>query len=307
MRCLPGGRSRDDAVQEQGASRRAAARATARPSSTMLFAIVPQLRLFVARQLLAGEHDDRHVAQRRVLLHLARAGRSRTCPAARRSSTTQSNGRSRSAASASAPVPTVVIVARRRAPISSTMLMRSAGSSSTTSSWRTRGAAKLLMRSNAASSAVGRERLVEVRERAALEPVLALLLDGDDLHRDVARRAGPASAGRAPSSRACRAGRCRARSRSAGTCARARAPRAPRIATSALEAAVAREVEQHARVVRVVLDDQQHGDRPARISSRSSGTSSTRGVSATAVGRATRPRELAAAAAISGRASDPRR
>ncbi len=79
------------------------------PLSTMLFAILRSCVSSSARQLLAGEHDDRHVAQRRVLLDLARAARSRRCRAgagrARRSRTAAS----RSASSASAPVPTVVI------------------------------------------------------------------------------------------------------------------------------------------------------------------------------------------------------
>ena len=77
-----------------------------------------QPRLLVGRQLLAGEHDDRHVAQRRLVPASARAARSRSCPAGadrRRSSRTALR---RSASSASAPVPTAVdldVVVRRAA------------------------------------------------------------------------------------------------------------------------------------------------------------------------------------------------
>ena len=51
----------------------------------------------------------------------------------------------------------------------------------------------------------------------------------------------------------------------------------PRVGDDALEALVAREAEQDARVVRVVLDDQQHGVAVLRSSSRSSATISSRG------------------------------
>ena len=91
-------------------------------------------------------------------------------------------------ASASAPVPTVVISTSSCA-ISSTMLMLLGRVVLDDQQLRAcAAAAKLLDAVERRLEAVGRERLVEVGERAALEAVLALLLDGDDLHRDVARR-----------------------------------------------------------------------------------------------------------------------
>ena len=75
---------------------------------TTLLATVLQPRLLVAGQLLAGEHDDRDVAQRRLGLDALEQLEAASCPAAARSTTQQSNGPSRSASIASAPVPTAV-------------------------------------------------------------------------------------------------------------------------------------------------------------------------------------------------------
>ena len=44
------------------------------------------------------------------------------------------------------------------------------------------------MRSNARFEVLGRRRLDQIRERAVRQAVLALLLDREHLHRDVARR-----------------------------------------------------------------------------------------------------------------------
>ncbi len=104
----------------------------------------------------------------------------------RRSSTTQSNGRFCSASSASRPSPPSRSRCRRsRAARRSRR--RSISLSSTTSSRLLRGAVKSLMRSNAVSRPSVVERLDEVGECAVRKPVLPLLFQGDDLHRDVAR------------------------------------------------------------------------------------------------------------------------
>ena len=65
-----------------------------------------QAGIFFGRQFLAGEDDDRQIAQTPECRAGVPAPRSRTCPAGARSSTTQSKDCSSSASSASAPVAT---------------------------------------------------------------------------------------------------------------------------------------------------------------------------------------------------------
>ena len=106
--------------------------------------------------------------------------------------------------------------------------------------------------------AVGRQRLVEIRERAALEPVLALLLDRADLHRDVARRRVLLQLREhRPAEHVGQEDVERHRGRLVLARERERFGAAHR--DEPLEAVVAREREQRARVVRIVLRDEQHG------------------------------------------------
>ena len=106
--------------------------------------------------------------------------------------------------------------------------------------------------------AVGRERLVEVGERAALQTVLALLFDGADLHGDVAGfrvllqlgQHGPAQhVGQEYVER----------NRRRLVLPRERERVRPAHCDQRLEAMVAREGEERSRVVRIVFGDEQHG------------------------------------------------
>ena len=135
--------------------------------------------------------------------------------------------------------------------------------------------------------AVGRERLVEIRERAALEPVLAFLFDGADLHGDVARcrvllqlrEHGPPEHIRQENVE---------RYRRRLVLPRERERVGPAHRDERLEAVVAREGEQRSRVMRIVFGDEQHGiaglqilpvvresPRRAAPAARSAGTRST--------------------------------
>ena len=140
--------------------------------------------------------------------------------------------------------------------ISSSMLMRSAASSSTISRRLTRGSAYCLIRSSAAWMVSVVRRLGQVRERAALDALVALLLDGDDLHRDVAgvgvllepRQHRPAE----------HVGQEHVeRDRGRPVFAHHAQAVGAAIGDQHLEAARARQVAQHRRVARVVLDHQQ--------------------------------------------------
>ena len=133
-----------------------------------------------------------------------------------------------------------------------------------------RGLAYSLMRDKAAFDALGGGRLGDERERAARQTVLAILVERDDLHRDVPRQRvllelaehGPAEhVGQE------HVERHRGRLILLGEIERIGAAHRHQH----LEALVAREIDHDARIVRVVLDDQQ--DRVARLrsSSRSSG------------------------------------
>ena len=69
-----------------------------------------QLRIFVQRELLAGEYDYRKVRQHRIVADRLRARRSPTCPGVWRSSTAQSICCSRNIFRASAPVLAVTTI-----------------------------------------------------------------------------------------------------------------------------------------------------------------------------------------------------
>ena len=120
-----------------------------------------------------------------------------------------------------------------------------------------RGAANSLDALERVSEPVGRRRLVHEGERAALETVLALLLDRQDLHRDVARRGvllqlvehRPAEHVRQEHIQ---------RDRGRTVLARERQAFRAVLRDDGLEAVVARQIQQHPRVVRIVFDDEQH-------------------------------------------------
>ena len=142
------------------------------------------------------------------------------------------------------------------------MLICSAALSSTTSRRLRRGVAYSLMRVERGLDALGRGRLGDERERAARQPVLAVLVERDDLHRNVPRQRvllelaehGPAQhVGQE------HVERHRGRLELLGEVERIGAAHRDQH----LEALVAGEVHDDARIVRIVLDDQQ--DAVARL------------------------------------------
>ena len=108
---------------------------------------------------------------------------------------------------------------------------------------------------------LGRRRLDQVRERAVREAVLPLLLDREHLHRDVPRRRIELQVVQhRPAEHVGQEDVERDRGRQ--VLARERQRRLAAVGDDALEALVAREAEQHARVVRIVVDDEQRRGRP---------------------------------------------
>ena len=136
------------------------------------------------------------------------------------------------------------------------MLIRSAVLSSTTSSRRRRGCAKSLILVERVRDAFRRRRLDDEGERAARQPVLAILVERDDLHRDVARqRILLELAEHVPAQHVGQehVERDRGRLILLGQIERVFAAHRQQH----LEALVAGEIDQDARIVRIVLDDQQ--------------------------------------------------
>ena len=153
------------------------------------------------------------------------------------------------------------------------MPSRSAALSSTTSSRLRRGWAKSLMRDKRGFKPFGRGRLVEEREGAARQAVLAVLVQRDDLHRDVPRRRVLLQlAEHRPAQHVGQEHVERDRRRPVLAGQRQRLGAAHR--HQHLEALVVGEIDHHAGVVGIVLDDQQHGCRRAAGSWRSSSTCS---------------------------------
>ena len=192
----------------------------------------------------------------------------------RRSSTTQSHGCSRmSVDSASAPVPAVTI-SMSSWPSSSAMLICSAVLSSTTSSRLRRGLAYSLMRVRARlrrpRGVVG---LVTNENAPRAKPVLAILVERDDLHRNVpGQRVLLELAQHGPAQHVGQEHVERHRGRLVLLGEIERVGAAHR--DQHLEALVARQVDQDARIVRIVLDDQQ--DRIAGLRSRAGRRGSAR-------------------------------
>ena len=115
---------------------------------------------------------------------------------------------------------------------------------------------RILIRSNACSRSSVVRRLDEVRERAVRQAVLPLLLDREHLHRDVARRRIELQVvEHRPAEHVGQEDVERDGGRQ--VLARQRQRRLAAVGDDALEALVAREAEQDARVVRVVVDDEQ--------------------------------------------------
>ena len=231
-----------------------------------------QLRILLRRQLAAGEHHDRHVGQRRVVADLLQHVEARHVRQAQVEHDAIARPARAASASASAPVPAVTM-SMSSWPSSSVMLSCSAGLSSTTSRRLRRGCGVFLDRVERRLQPFGRRRLGHEGEGAARQAVLAVLVERDDLHRDVPRRrvllelAQHRPAEHVGQEHVERDGRRPVLARQ-----RQRVGAAHR--DEHLEALVVREVDQHARVMRIVLDDQQHGvarlrrraDRPARCS-----------------------------------------
>ena len=119
------------------------------------------------------------------------------------------------------------------------------------------GARKALDALERRLEAVGGEGFVDVGERAALETVLPLLFHREDLHRNVTRlRIALELVQDRPAEHVGQEHIERHGSRLVLT--REREGIGAVLGDDALEAAVAREVEQHTRVMRIVLDDEQH-------------------------------------------------
>ena len=167
----------------------------------------------------------------------------------------QSKRVSSSSAAASSLEPTAVISTSSSLPISSTIDCRCVSSSSTTSSRLAPRSMKLASSANASSSRLLGDGLLEVRDRARAERVLAAVRARDDVHGDVPRarvalealEQRPAVDDRQRHVEHDRVGPVLAGEREPAVAAERDEP---------LEAALARDPEQRAREVGVVLDDQ---------------------------------------------------
>jgi hypothetical protein len=206
------------------------------------------------RKVLAGEDDDGHVVAGRArpaFLEQLEAGHVGQ-PQVEHHAV---EGSSSIASSASPPVPTALI-SMSSWPSSSTMTAaRSRCPRRPAAAWCAGG--EVLDAVERRFQALGGRRLDEIGEGAVREAVLALLLQRDDLHRNVPRGGSslswfstvqPSMSGRKISSEMA----------AGGTAARGKGRWRP-CGDDALEALVARQAQQDARVVRVVLDDEQHG------------------------------------------------
>ncbi len=143
-----------------------------------------QLGVLLRRQLAAGEHHHRNVRQAKRRRGSSPAPRSRSCRAA--GGRAPRNRRACRAASSArrVPVPTVTI-SMSSWPSSSVMLICSAALSSTTSRRLRRGWAYSLMRDSAASTPSVVVGLVTKEKAPLRQRVLAVLVERDDLHRNV--------------------------------------------------------------------------------------------------------------------------
>ena len=239
MRCFAGGRSvitrcRNSAVSSSSRS------GERTPFSTMLFAF---WRSSVSSAVDSSRPVNTTIGVSRSLAScwISVSSSKPDMSGRRRSSTTQSNVFVRSAAQRFGAAADRGDLSRRRS--------RSARRCSSARPDRPRPPAargraarrNSLMRSSAASSPSVVDRLVHERERAALQAVLALFLDGEDLHRDVpGRRVVLQLVEHRPAEHVRQEHVERDRRRA--VLARERRPSAPVFGDDRLEAAVAREV-----------------------------------------------------------------
>ena len=138
------------------------------------------------------------------------------------------------------------------------MLICSAALSSTINRRLRRGLAYSLIWDKRRADALGRGRLVDEGERAARQRVLAVLVERDDLDRNVPRQRivlELAQHGPAQHVRQEHVERDRRRLELLGEIQRLGAARRDQH----LEALVASQIDQHPRIMRIVLDDQQDG------------------------------------------------
>ncbi len=224
--------------------------------STMLLATVLSRASSSPRQLLAGEDDDRHVAQRRLGLQLleqleaAHVRQAQIEDAAVEGALAQRRQRLGAGADR---LDLDVVVAEQLDDA-----RRSMSLSSITSSRLVCGATIDLEPVERRFQLVGGGRLDQVGEGAVRQAVLPLLVDRDDLHRDVPRRRVELEVvEHRPAEHVGQEDVERDGGRA--VLARQRQRQLPALGDDALEALVARQAQQDARVVRIVLDDQQDG------------------------------------------------
>ena len=220
-----------------------------------------QLRVLLGRQLAAGEHHDRHVGRATSSRLISSSTSKPVMSGRRRSSTTQSYCCSRRLVSALAAgaggVDLDVVVAEQLADAH--LLGRIVLDHEQPLAARL---GVLLDPRDRGLDALGGGRLGDERERAARQRMLAVLVERDDLHRDVAgERILLELAQHRPAEHVGQehVERHRGRLELLGEIERVDAAHRDQH----LEAVVAREVHDDARVMRVVLDDQQ--DAVARL------------------------------------------
>ena len=173
MCCFSGGRSENDAVQEErGLVQQALGRFHAFDDDAARDGVQP--RVLVGRQFLAGEDHDWHVGERR----LARMPLQHLEPGHVRQAQIQHHaiaGLFGTWLSAAPPVPAVTI-SMSSCPSNSRMLIRSAALSSTISSRLRRGRYRLDAGQRLVES-LARGRLVDERKRSARQAVLSIFVE----------------------------------------------------------------------------------------------------------------------------------
>ena len=214
-----------------------------------------ELGVLLRRQLAAGEDHDRHVARSSSWLIVSSTSKP-DMSGSRRSSTTQSNGCSamrrerRGAGVGDDDVEIVVAEQLRDAQLLGGVVLDHQ------QPLAPRPTRRSSSRRIASFSSSVVARLGQERERAARQAVLAILVERDDLHRDVPRlRILLQLAEHGPAEHVGQEDVERHRGRPVLARQRQRVGAARR--DQHLEAAVVGEVDEHPRVVRIVLDDQQ--------------------------------------------------
>ncbi len=215
----------------------------------------PQLFLFVGRQLAAGEHHDRRIAQPLVLLdafHQLEAGDVRQAQVEHDAVERLFLEHGERVGTAADRRDLDVVEADQLGDAH--LLGRIVLDHQQLANAR-RG--EFLDAVERRLQPLGGRGLVHEGERAALQAVLALFLDGEDLHRDVTRRGVALQLVEHRPAEHVRQEHVERDRRRAMLAREAQAFHAG-LGDDRLELRVAREVEQHLRVVRIVFDDQQH-------------------------------------------------